>query len=105
MDQLNMYLFTEYEGTKAVIVERNIEAAISKLQIWLDEKNEAEEFTQTLRIADSRGGVSDWDVVLYESYKPTESEIQVMAEIVSTTYEVFELPFSIGKVYGAIGNF
>ena len=105
METLKLYLFSEYEETKAVIVSTNVDAAIEKLQKWLDEKNEGEEFMQKLTLIPSTTGIGDWDAEIRESYKPTNSEIQVMNEIVGTTYQIFEFPFSVGKVYGAIGNF
>lgn len=105
MDQLNMYLFEEDAETKAVIVAHNITVAMGKLQAWLNEKNETEEFSQELRLIPSSTGVGDWEAEVRETYKPTNEEIQVKDKVVSFNYQVFELPFAIGKVYGAIGNF
>ena len=105
METIKLYLFEEYEETKAVIIAESVEIAITKLQEWLDEKNVGEEFTQELTLIPSYTGISDWDAEIRESYKPSNEEIQVMNTIVGSTYQIFEFPFSINKVYGAIGNF
>jgi hypothetical protein len=106
MENVNLYLFTEQQGDiKALIVANTIEIAVAKMQEFTNERNEAEDFFQSIELVPSRSGIGDWEVNVYENYKlDTAGEVLIKDQI-AFRYEVFELPFSFNRVYGAIGIF
>ena len=105
METIKVYLFTEHEEIKSVIVAESIDIAMAKMQAFVDGRNEAEEFFQSVELVPSSTGIGDWEVHVYENYKLDTAGEVLIKDQVAFKYEVFELPFSINKVYGAIGIF
>jgi len=99
METIKIYLFEEFEEIKAVIVANNIKEAMMQFQGYVDEANKDEEYSQGLLLV-AGNGRADWQIEVYENYKPDAVDQVLTADMVSMVIDVFEFDFVIGRVYG-----
>ncbi len=102
METTKLYLFEEQDNIKAVIVANDIDDAMASLQTQINEELKDFSYTRALHLITSKTGISDWQVDVYENYRP-EGEQQVLTrDLISMTLDVFVFDFVIGRTYGGI---
>ena len=102
METTKLYLFEEQDNIKAVIVANDIDDAMASLQAKVSEDLKDFSYTRALHLKTSKTGISDWQVDVYENYRP-EGEQQVLTkDLISMTLDVFVFDFVIGRVFGGI---
>lgn len=102
METTKVYLFEESNNIKAVVVANDIEDAMASLQAQVNDELKDFSYTRALHLITSKTGISDWQVDVYENYRP-EGEQQVLTkDLISMTLDVFVLDFVIGRVFGGI---
>ena len=98
---MKLYMFEEFDEIKAVVVAKNINEAMAQFQAFVDKSNENEEYSQGLLLVDGKGR-GDWQIEVYENYKPEVVGQILTQDLVSMVIDVFELDFVFGRVYGSL---
>ena len=102
METIKLYVLEQQEEIKGFVVAKSISEAVQLFQAELDDDTATEEYFRDFTIVGDRVGRADYVVEIRENYKGTSDERSMATALVSETYDIFELDFSIGRVYGSL---
>ena len=102
METAKLYILEQHDELKGFVVADNISEAMKLFQLHTDRDTVCEEFYRDFVVISNAMGRADYLIEVRENYKGTSGQRGMSAAIVAETYEVFELDFVMGRVYGTI---
>lgn len=98
---MKLYMLEELDEIKAIVVAKNINEAMMQFQAYVDGENAELDYTQGLHLIGGNGR-ADWQIEVYENFKPSDEQQVLTVDMLSTVYDVFEFDFVFGRVYGDV---
>ena len=102
METIKLYVLEQQEEIKGFVVAKSISEAMHLFQAEIDDDTATEEYFRDFTLISDRVGRADYVAEIRENYKGTSEQRGMATALVSETYDIFELDFSIGRVYGSI---
>ncbi len=102
METIKLYVLEQHDEIKGFVVATSITEAMKIFQAQADADTVDEDYFRDLVIVPNEGGRADWEIEVRENYKGTSEERGMSTALIAELYQLYELDFVIGRVFGTI---